>query len=227
MHDFALVTEGPTDHAILNNILLGYFKRQREPAVHREHPDPQSEASFGGWTLLFKYLRDKKFRQAFQLNRFLIIHVDTDVSEERGFDVPHQNENGSLSVAKLVENVIERLRKEIGEQDLATYAGRFIFAIAVHQTECWVLPLWFSDAHARKTTGCVETLGHCLNLRERLKQKSLPWIRAEEKNARSYDEASRDFRKTDILHGPGRRNPSLALFLDDLDQRHLILPPEE
>ena len=32
MDDFALVTEGPTDHAILKNILLGYFKNQREPA---------------------------------------------------------------------------------------------------------------------------------------------------------------------------------------------------
>jgi len=227
MHDFALMTEGPTDHAILNNILLGYFKNQREPAVHREHPDPQAEAAFGGWTLLLQYLRDKKFRQAFQLNRFLIIQVDTDTSQDRGFDVPHQDENGPLSVVKLVENVIERLRAEIGEPDLATYAERFIFAVAVHQTECWVLPLWFSDARAEKITGCVATLGRCPNLRKKLTQKGFRWIRAEEKDPRSYDEASRGFRKTNILHEEGRKNPSLALFLDDLDRRELILRAEE
>jgi hypothetical protein len=227
MHDFALVTEGATDHAILTNILLGYFREQREPAVNREHPDPQAEAASGGWTLLLQYLRDKKFRQAFQLNRFLIIQVDTDISQERGFDVPHQDENGPLSVVKLVENVIRRLRTEIGEPDLSTSAGRFIFAVAVHQIECWVLPLWFSDAHAEKITGCVATLGQCLSLRERLTQKGLRWIRAEEKDARSYDEASRGFRKTNILREEGRKNPSLALFLHDLDQRGLILPPEE
>jgi hypothetical protein len=227
MHDFALVTEGPTDHAILNNILLGYFKNQREPAVHREHPDPQAAAAFGGWTLLLQYLRDKKFRQAFQLNRFLIIQVDTDISQNQGFDVPHQDENGPLPVPKLVENVIERLRAAIGQPDLATYDGRFIFAVAVHQTECWVLPLWFSDARAEKITGCVAALGRCPTLREKLTQKRFRWIRAEEKDARSYDEASRGFRKTNTLHEKGRKNPSLALFLNDLDQRKLILPPEE
>jgi hypothetical protein len=212
MHDFALVTEGPTDHAILKNILLGYFKNQREPAIHREHPDPQVEAD-GGWTLLLRYLRNKKFRQAFQLNRFLIIQVDTDISQESGFDVPHQDENGPLPVAGLVERVIERLRREIGEPDCTTYAGRFIFAIAVHQIECWVLPLWFSDAHAEKIAGCIAALGGCPNLRERLTQKKFRWIRAEEKDVRSYDEASRDYRKTQALHNQGRRNPSLALFL--------------
>jgi hypothetical protein len=227
MHDFALVTEGPTDHAILRNIMLGYFKNQREPAIHREHPDPQNEAAFGGWTLLLQYLRDKKFRQAFQWNRYLIIQVDTDRSEDSGFDVPHQGETGTLPLPTLVERVIERLRELIGEPDWTVYAGRFIFAIAVHQIECWVLPLWFSGARARKITGCIAALGGCPNLTKKLTQKNFRWIRAEEKDWRSYDEASRGYRKTRALHDQGRMNPSLAVFLDDLDRRRLILPPEE
>ena len=227
MHDFALVTEGVTDHAVLKNILLGYFKNQREPAIHREQPDPQAELRSGGWTLVFQYLREKKFQQAFQFNRFLIIQVDTDVSEEVGFDVPRQDENGPLPTEVLVGRVIERLRKEIGEKDWATYSGRFIFAIGVHQMECWVLPLWFSDGKAQKTTGCIATLGGCQKLKEQLSQRGFRWIRAEEKDWNSYDEASRGFRKPNILRTEGRKNPSLALFLDDLDHRALILPPEE
>lgn len=227
MHDFALVAEGATDHAVLKNILLGYFRNQREPAINREHPDPRAEAEYGGWTLLFQYLHEKKFRQAFQFNQFLIIQVDTDVSEEVGFEVPHQNANGPLSTEALVECVIDRLCREIGEADLLTYDGRFIFAIAVHQIECWVLPLWFSDAKAEKVTGCITTLGACQNLREQLTQKRLRWIRAEEKDPRSYDEASRGFRKTHTLFTEGRKNPSLALFLEELDRRRLILPPED
>jgi hypothetical protein len=227
MNDFALVTEGPTDHAILKNILLGYFKNQREPAINREHPDPQAAAASGGWTLLLQYLRDKKFRQAFQFNHYLIIQVDTDKSEDTGFDVPHQDENGPLRVPVLIERVIERLQREIGESDWATYAGRFIFAIAVHQIECWALPLWFSDAHAGKTTGCIAALGRCQNLRDKLKEKRFRWIRPEEKDFYSYDEASRGYRKTRLLHDQGRQNPSLAVFLDDLDRRGLKLPAQE
>jgi hypothetical protein len=121
--------------------------------------------------------------------------------------------------------VIERLRREIGEPDLTTYSGRFIFAIAVHQVECWMLPLWFSDAKAEKITGCITTLGGCKELREKLKQQRFRWIRPEEKDTR-YFEASRGFLKTNILNVQGRKNPSLALFLVDLDQRGLVLPPE-
>lgn len=225
MHDFALVTEGATDHAVLKNILIGFFKDQHEPAINREHPDPQIDE--GGWTLVFQYLREKKYRQAFQLNRRLIIQVDTDVSEEIGFDVPHQDENGPLHMATLIQRVVARLRTVIGEEDWMTYSGRFIFAVAVHQTECWVLPLWFNDARAEKETGCITALGGCPDLRERLTQKGFRWIRPEEKKTSSYDEASRGYRKKAALQVEGRKNPSLALFLDDLNGRHLILEPEE
>jgi hypothetical protein len=212
MHDFALVSEGPTDHAVLRNILIGYFKEQREPAIHREHPDPQAEAAYGGWTLLLHYLREKKFRQAFQLNKFLIVQVDTDITQEHGFDVPHHDDQGQVSTAELVHRVIQRLRKEIGEPDWEAYAGRFIFAIAVDEIECWVLPLWFDGAHAAKVTGCLKALGACEPLREQLKQQRFRWIRPEEKDARSYDLASRGYRKPKALHEKGRLNPSLAHF---------------
>jgi hypothetical protein len=93
--------------------------------------------------------------------------------------------------------------------------------------ECWVLPLWFSDAHAEKITGCVVALGSCQNLRQQLSQKRFRWIRPEEKDMRSYDEASRGYRKPRALYDQGRKNPSLAIFLNELDRRGLVLPPEE
>ena len=225
MDDFALVTEGPSDQAVLENILFGYFKEQREPAVNRELPNPQDDK--GGWTLLFQYLREKKFRDAFQLNRYLIIQVDTDVSEEPGFDVPHHDEHGPLTPDELVEKIIERLKEEIGEPYLTIYAGKFIFAIAMDEIECWVLPLWYEDAHAESITGCIAKLGHCAKLKKELKEQRLRWIRPEEKKYTSYAYASRGYRKPKPLAEIGRKNPSLALFLDQLDQMDLTLPPEE
>jgi hypothetical protein len=227
MHDFALVTEGATDHAILKNILIGYFKEQREPDVHREHPDPRAEKQYGGWTLVLQYLKEKKYQQAFQLNQHLIVQVDTDVAEDAGFDVPRQNEHGKLPLAEFVQKVVERLRNEIGQQDMALYGDRFIFAIGVEQLECWVLPLWFNDAKGEQTANCTNRLGDCNQLRDELKKKNYRWIRKEEKDPLSYDLASREYRKRGTLIVQGTRNPSLAIFLDELNRRNIQLPAVE
>lgn len=227
MHDFALVSEGPTDHTILKNILLGYFKNQREPDIHREHPDPQAEAQYGGWTLVLQYLRAKKFRQAFQLNRWLIVQVDTDVAEDRGFDLPRQNAEGPLALADFVGQVVKRLQAEIGAVDLEIYGERFIFAIGVEQLECWALPLWFKDARGEQTVNCTKRMGGCNQLRDELKAKNCWWIQGDKKDTRSYDLATREYRKRDILRLDGPRNPSLALFLKDLDRRKIQLPDSE
>lgn len=223
MDDFALVTEGVTDHAILKNILFGYFKEQRTPIINRDHPDPNSELHHGGWTLVFRYLREKKYRQALQHNRFVVVQIDTDVAEEIGFDVPKQNEDGPLPIGKLIENVINRLKQEIGEEDWSIYGESFIFAIGVEQLECWVLPLWFSDAKAAQVANCTDRLGGNPQLRDSLTRKGLPWIRAEEKDSFSYAFASQEYKKRRSLHADGVKNPSLKIFLDDLEQRNIQL----
>lgn len=222
--DFALVTEGVTDHAILKNILLGYFKEQRDPEVHREHPNPQAEKRHGGWTLVIQYLRAKKYRQAFQFNRFIIVQVDTDVAEDPGFDVPKQGPNGPLPPGEFITAVIERLKSEIDQDDLVSYGERFIFAIGVEQLECWVLPLWFGDAKGEQTANCTSRLGGCPNLRNELSAKNFRWITPSEKDYFSYDIASRGYRKGSALLTAGRRNPSLSVFLDELDRRTIVLP---
>jgi hypothetical protein len=223
MHDFALVTEGATDQTILENILIGFFKEQREPDVHRDHPDPQAAKHYGGWTLVLQYLREKRYQQAFQLNRWLIVQIDTDVAEDAGFDVPRQNEQGRLELADFVNNVVDRLKAEIGQEDFLFYNDRFIFAIGVEQLECWVLPLWFDDAKGEQTVSCTNRLGGNNQLRGALDAKNYRWIRKDEKDIRSYDLASREYKKPGPLLAKGRRNPSLKIFLEELTRRAIQL----
>ena len=223
MHDFALVSEGVSDHAILKNILLGYFKQQREPDVHREHPDPQAQKPTGGWTIVLRYLREKKYQQAFQLNRYLIVQVDTDVAEDVGFDVPRQNRSGRIPIGEFIRNVAARLKNEIGEPDFAFYGDRFIFAIGVEQLECWLLPLWFTGTQASQTVNCTTRLGGCNQLRNVLTQKDFKWIRKGQKKFRSYDLASLDYRKLGVLIANGPKNPSLTAFLEELNRRAIQL----
>lgn len=226
MGDFAFVTEGVSDHAVLKNIFIGYYKNQREPVITFEQPDPHALLHIGGWTLVSQYLREKKFRQAFQLNSFVVVQVDTDVAQDPGFDVPKQDANGPLSPEALVANVIRRLKVEIGDDDCITYHDRFIFAIGVEQIECWVLPLWFHDARGEQVANCTDRLNNCPKLRDELNAKNYSWISSARKEQRSYDLASREYRKHANI-AKGRRNPSLRIFLEDLDARAITLGPLE
>jgi len=227
MHDFALVSEGVTDHAILKSILIGFFQQQREPEVHREFPDPQAEKHIGGWTLVLKYLSDKKYRQAFQLNRFLIVQVDTDIAEDQGFNVARQNENGPLPIEQFIANVVARLRAEIDDQDWDVYSNRFIFAVGVNQLECWLLPLWLGNAGGEQTVNCTIRLNRCPQLRDALDRKNFPWIHPDKKDFRSYEIASKAYRRWATLDSDGPRNPSLAVFLNELNNRAIVLQPIE
>jgi hypothetical protein len=229
MNDFALVTEGITDHAILKNVLRGFYKEQRTPEITQEWPDPQAAKHVGGWTLVLQYLREGRYRQAFQTNSYVVVQVDTDVAADKNFDVPKQNEHGPLSPEQMVAAVIERLKQEIDPVDLKFYGDRFIFAVGVEQLECWLLPLWFTDNRAEQIANCSKRMFECQPLYDELKKKKWDKLRVggDHKSAPSYDLASREYRNKAALMEKGMRNPSLAVFLQDLVRRNINLPPLE
>lgn len=225
--DFALVCEGITDYAVVKNVLIGIFQGQasRKPVINQAQPDlaPGAEEwqKFGGWQQVIRYLDRKLYRKAFQTNAYVVVHIDTDISAECGLaPLP-----GDLPMS--VQTFIAYLQNKIGNEDLRTYRDRFLFAVCVDQIECWILPLWFKDARARKVTGCIGALASCPQLRDVLSAKNLPWIRPEEKNPQSYDEASRDYRKRATLLGRGSENPSLNEFLKQVELRKIRLEDDE
>ena len=171
------------------------------------------------------FLRERKFRAALRTNRYLIVQVDTDVAEDSGFDVPKQDKDGPLSPEELIVEVVARLRQEIGEPDWSASGDRFIFAVGVEQMECWVLPIWFHDAKGKQIANCTTRPGACPQLRNGLKAKKLRWIRKDGKDADSYDVASEAYRKRTTLMEAGVRNPSLKVFLNELEARQIVLSP--
>jgi hypothetical protein len=91
---FATVAEGPTDHAVLQNILLGLFKeygvesgdiRPVQPLL--DETGKQQVGSPGGWLQVFRWFEKKRYDEAFQFNDFIVVQIDTDVCEELGYDI--------------------------------------------------------------------------------------------------------------------------------------------
>lgn len=220
--DFALVCEGMTDHAVLKNILNGFFKNQRAPRFTGRQPDADATGEaewqqFGNWENVFRYLREGLHRDALEYNQYLVVQVDTDNSDHPNFGVEQQEGGQPLSVEVIVARVAAKLREIIGPEDCATYEGRVIFAICVRDLECWLLPLWESGNKVEKTTGCLGAVNIALA------RKDQPTINPEDKKVPPYDNASKGYRKRATLLSEGPKNPSLRIFLEDLIARNIEL----
>src|SRR5262249_54304232 len=155
--------EGVTDQAVVENILHGFFGGDDDLVVNHVQPPrdatPKGVPAPGGWTLVFRSLKAGDHKKALQLNDFVVVHIDTDVSEDPGFDVSHRAEDGrALRPEELIEQVKARLVAAMDAEFYARHAARFVFAIAVDAIECWLLPLLYEDEAAKKAkvTGCLE-----------------------------------------------------------------------
>lgn len=222
MNEFAIVSEGVTDYAVLKNILFGWFKGQdAEPFLKPYQPDPTAEGEsswqeFGNWENVLKYLGEKKHRDALEFADFLVVQIDTDQSEHVNFGVSHRENDKPLEPSALVAKVVKKLQEIIGPEDVAFYGDRIIFAICVNAIECWLLPLW-DKSKATKCEGCLEAVNRAL-------------IRKDEdplnKIAERYRAASKDFSKRKILVTEGGKSPSLMIFLNELERRNIVLTNE-
>lgn len=223
MPSFGIIAEGITDQIVIEQVILGAFDggdEDDEPVVNYVQPllDRTAQAAApaaGGWTLVFQYLKLDKHREALQSNDYLVLQIDTDVCDEKGFDVPRQEGGKALSPAELAARVTAKLQTMLGADVLEAHAHRILFAIAVDGIECWLLPLVFTNNKAGKTTGCLGAMNHELR-----KQKRTPLSKAdgEAKDPRAYKDVARAYADSGKLRKLAGKNPSLGLFVDQLDE---------
>lgn len=222
---FALVCEGPTDRAVLRNILAGYFGGDEEPILNAlQPPDDATSAgakdppAHGGWGLVFKFFELGRHKEALQFNDYLLVQIDTDVSHLPGYDVPRRDGERDLDVPELVQRVIDRFEQLVGPDFWANHQDKLVFAIAVHSIECWLLPALEDGDLAGKTTNCLETANRA---RDRHNKSRLSNKDAPNKDVRSYQDASREYARRKRLLALAPKNPSLALFIRHLDEKSL------
>ncbi|HET7502059.1 MAG TPA: hypothetical protein VFK02_13675 [Kofleriaceae bacterium] len=216
MGDFAIVAEGITDQIVLRNIILAYYHdRIPEPLIVFEQPplDVTGRAGLfhapGGWTLVVRYLRERKYRQALQLNQYVVIQMDSDIASELGITRPV-----GVADEPFVDMMINRLISFIPEQDLASVRDRLLFAIGLDEIECWLLPLVFDRSERTalsKTTGCLEAIHNKLR-----RSNERPLSTGDGgKDPRRYDRLSSQYRRRKQLEDAAT-NAGLARFVRQL-----------
>jgi hypothetical protein len=217
MPSFRLISEGTTDRFVIKNILCGYFNNPDIEVERLPEPldatDRNNVDNFSNWKLVLDYCKSDRFKQAFQFDHYIIVQIDTDVCEEIGYEISKLEVGTGKELApnELIEKVREKLKNLIGQTFYNAYSERIIFAIAVHSTECWLLPLYYTDKNKLETKGCLNRL----NLELAKKEKFI--ISA--KKPDYYDFVSRKYRKHKTLKSKSEDNPSLKIFIEELAKR--------
>ncbi len=216
---FGLIAEGETDHAVLENILLGITGEDISDEITILQPDIDettrgSLQEFGGWYNVFQYCISEDFKESFQRVQYVVIQIDTDVSEHTHYDIKQTEESGKkLAPEVLVDKVREKFERiitnEFGQDFLEKYQDRILFAISVDEIECWLLPLYYTDSTKSKTNNCDF----------KLHEKAGKF----EKKSNDYDKISRDYRKNKTLMKLYPSNPSLKIFVESVLSKNIVL----
>lgn len=222
MVNFGIIAEGSTDIAVIHNILTGYFKNG-DIALNPLHPpldatDRFRATDFSNWLTVFRYCSTEAFRGAFAYNDYVIIHIDTDVSEEKHYEVPRHKDGKRIADEELVQKVIEKFKEYMTPGVYDTYREKIIFAIAIDSTECWLLPLYYDDNRRSKKENCLDTLNQALGKLGKA---------ITEKKAKDYHKISKDYCKHKRLMAVYENNPSLKIFIEEIRKRNIIIEPEQ
>ncbi|AFZ14379.1 hypothetical protein Cri9333_3555 [Crinalium epipsammum PCC 9333] len=220
MTTFGLVTEGLTDQIVIENILSGYFNSDDiilNPLQPERNKDDENKSAYGGWYLVFQYCQSREFQESFQFNEYVIIQVDTDVSEDINYDIPKQDANGELTPEQLTEKVKEKFKFLIGDSFYEKYNHRIIFAISVHSIECWLLPLYYTDNKKAKITNCLKTLNQQINKIDKFT------IDINNKNPKYYRTISQKYCNYKQLIKLYKYNPSFKIFIEEVQARNIVI----
>jgi hypothetical protein len=219
--NFALITEGPSEHRVIKHIIAKYFKGQ-EVEINQIQPKiiNEKQETVGGWNEVLKYCEREEVKDIFVENDYLVIQIDTDLSQTKPFSVSHTKQDAETKaiVNKTVEDlhadVVEKLQSLIRPEILAVYGDKILFAICVHTIECWLLPLHFADHHRSSTSNCLAILNTSL------RKQDINQIPTKNKNSpqsiRTYETILRDWRKKADIVQSAKYNPAFQKFVDSL-----------
>jgi len=229
--DFGLICEGPTDQAVLENIICGIYNNEDLfELITPLQPGGKSDTNTdGGWERVFEYIASINFRQSFSMIKNIIIQIDTDVANMKGFDVDLRDEEGKVlkSVPCIVNKVKERLIQQINSIEsgfFELYADRIIFAISVHSIEIWIFKHYDKTAKVKEINTGERKLAKQLLKTKDLAKFTMRGQKKEiimNKTYDNYEELSRPFynKKSCIksIENLYKKDESFKIFKDDID----------
>lgn len=203
---FGIVGEGVTDFYVLENLLIGFFNDKDLP-VTRFRPKQQEPFGFGN---LMNYLASEDFIIDLESVDFTLVQIDTKECADWNPSINNIGDDDT-QIEVFIEQVRNFLIDKIGNEFYQEFQDRIIFAITVHEIECWLLPFHINTlAHQRKIVGCIGTLENIANTKGiSINQKNF-------QQGKHYEDFSKPLKKKKELLLKAKLNPSLNAFIETL-----------
>ena len=146
-----VIAEGKADIAVIKAILKvlmgvdGSDVIQLRPSEQLDETDLNA-MNFSNWNLVLESCGDKDLLDAYFENleeeALLIVQIDTAERGEKGYDIlePQRTKNTDWTdySLQLRNKVVEKIASIVPE----TYRSRIAYAIAIEETDAWLIPLF-------------------------------------------------------------------------------------
>jgi hypothetical protein len=219
-----IIAEGPGDLAVITNILKGWLNLDSEhiqflrPEYNQDETDlhAQPETRFSNWEIVkgecLSYSRiDEFLTSPLDEERLVVIHIDAAECERSNYGVSRpKTQPGAEHAEELRDRIAAKLGEWLGGRD----DKRLRYAIAVEETDAWLLTLdWRKETSTSRDP--KKALQQELHRSNRFSAKDLKRL-FQQAAFHQYDELSKPLRKRKSLQDCQRWNKSLQLFLESL-----------
>ena len=216
-----IIAEGFADADVIKAIvkkLLGCDSsdiRVLRPEEAFDETDLQS-MNFSNWGLVFESCRNEEFLGTFldglEGDAIVIVHVDTAECGEKGYDVHEPVRTGRMDYAAYSKVLRDNVKHKIESLIAVPYRGRIKYAIAIEETDAWLIPLFENKSgDSASHTHPKETLQTLIGADKKRRKAYVDTSR----NALDYVKLGKELSKS--LAECRRRNKSLDLFCLEIE----------
>lgn len=219
-----IIAEGFADANVIKFIVKkltrydGADMRVLRPEEAYDETDLQA-LNFSNWQLVFESCKDVDFLGAFfdslEGEAMLIVHVDTAERGLKGYEVNEPQRTKGVDYSVYAEQLRQKVIEKVNALVVDTYRDKIVYAIAVEETDAWLIPLFDNKAG--------DTASHA-----RAKETLSKLISADKKRVKTYvdtEHKSLDYVKLGAelskeLKNCRKRNRSLDLFCVDIEAKN-------
>jgi hypothetical protein len=231
-----VISEGPADFAVLRNIAKAVLGLDAAD-VDSIRPELQTDETsrhevspreFSNWEIVKQECLDGSsislyLESGIDEARLVVIQIDTAECHMPGFDVTRPDRKSDNYVVECYEAVASTLSSWTPQE----HAQRLVLAVAVEETDAWLIPLYDSElVSRRRDSGTIinskEHLFRVLRRTNALTASQLSEILRESRKLQQYHRLSAPLRKPRELRKVRKHNASLDRFIRSLNESSSI-----
>lgn len=222
---FGVICEGPSDYNVIKKIVEIYFKGEdvyltcKQPEIHSSG----KQKGTGGWSLVLEACKNNTIKDILDFNNYVIIQIDTDHSQDKPFDVPHVDNKGKIkSNNQLYKDIVEKISSLIIQPEIIAKKNNILFAICIHSTECWLLPILYTDNRKEHTNNCITALNIAINKKYKGKTILTKKNKNEDSGIKIYKKIMSEWKDKSDVENTSKHNIGFMNFIISLNNVNKI-----